>query len=60
MNDFFYEARGKEKIRELQNEGKRSQWFHRSSAPKAGLSPAASKLIFALLGTLGLLGLLVR
>jgi hypothetical protein len=34
MNQFFYESRGKEKMKDLQEEGMRSQAFHRSGAPK--------------------------
>ena len=60
MNQYFYESRGKEKIKELQTEGQRSQSFHRSGVPRSGVSPAVSKLIFGLLGALGLLGLLAR
>lgn len=60
MNHFFYESQGREKVRNLRQEGIRSQAFHRSGAPKLGLLRGLPKLILALLGTLGLLGLLVR
>jgi len=60
MNQFFYEQRGKEKVKNLLNEGQRSQAFYRSGAPKLGLLRGVPKLIIGLLGVLGLLGLLVR
>jgi hypothetical protein len=60
MNDFFYESRGKEKIKELRNEGQVSQSFYRSRSPKPGLAPSVSRLVLGVLGILGLLGLLVR
>jgi hypothetical protein len=37
MNQFYYESRGKEKMRELLQEGQRSQAFHRSGARSQGL-----------------------
>jgi len=60
MNQFFYEQRGKEKVKNLLNEGQQSQAFYRSGAPKLGLLRGVPKLIIGLLGVLGLLGLLVR
>ena len=60
MNQFFYESRGKEKVRELRNEGTRSQAFHRSDAPRLGLLRNLPKLILMLLGILGILSLLVH
>ena len=60
MNQFFYESRGKEKIKDLQEEGMRSQEFYRSGAPKLGLLRVLPKLIIGILGILGILGLLVR
>jgi hypothetical protein len=60
MNQFFFETRGKEKVKDLLNEGQRSQAFHRSGAPKLGLLRGLPKLILGLLGILGILGLLVR
>jgi hypothetical protein len=35
MNQFFYEARGKEKLRDLINESMRSQVAKKSAAPTA-------------------------
>lgn len=60
MNQFFYEARSKEKVRDLRKEGMESQAFHRSGAPKRSLINGLPKLIFVLLGILGILGMLVR
>jgi hypothetical protein len=60
MNQFFYESRGKEKIKDLMKEGMRSQEFHRSGSPKLGLLRGVPKLLLGLLGMLGLLGLLMR
>ena len=51
---------GKEKVRDLQNEGLRSQSFHRSGAPSLGPLRGLPKLVLGLLGILGLLALLVR
>lgn len=60
MNQFFYESRGKEKLKDLMAEGTRGQAFHRSGAPNNGLLGGLPKLILILLGTLGILELLVR
>ena len=60
MNHFFYESRGKEIIKNLQEEGMRSQAFHRSAAPKLGVLPGLSKLFIGILAMLGILGLLGR
>ena len=60
MNHFSYDVMRKEKVRDLQQEGIRSQLFHRSGAPKLGLLPGLPRLILTLLGILGLFSLLVR
>jgi len=60
MNDFSYESRAKEKIKEMIAEGMRSQEFHRSGAPKLNLLRGLPKLALSVLGILGLLGLLIR
>ena len=60
MNQFFYEQRGKEKIKDLMGEGQRSQAYSRSGAPKPGLLSGLPKLILILLGILGILELLVH
>jgi hypothetical protein len=60
MNHFSYDVMRKEKVRDLQREGIRSQEFHRSGTPKLSLSRGLPKLLLTFLGILGLLGLLVR
>ncbi len=60
MNYFSYEVLAKEKIKDCQDEGLRSQAAYRSGAQKLGLLPRLPKLILGLLGILGILGLLVR
>jgi hypothetical protein len=60
MNHFSYDVMGKEKVRDLQREGVRSQAFHRSGAPKLGMLRGGPKLILMLLGIFGILGLLLR
>ncbi|HEX5944296.1 MAG TPA: hypothetical protein VFY66_18585 [Anaerolineales bacterium] len=60
MNHFFYESSSKEKIEGLRKEGMNSQAYHRSGAPKLGRIGGLPKLALALLGALGLLGLLIR
>jgi hypothetical protein len=60
MNHFFYESSGKQKVKDLLNEGQRSQAFQRSGAPKLGLMRGVPKLAMALLGILGLLSLFFR
>ena len=59
MNQFFYESRGKEKVKDLMREGQQSQAFHRSGAPKVG-GGAVPKLVAGLLAILGLISLLMR
>ena len=60
MNYFFYESRGKEKVKDLLKEGQRSQSYHRSGAQKLGLLHGLPKLILGILGILGIQGLLGR
>jgi hypothetical protein len=60
MNHFFYESSGKQKVKDLINEGQRSQAFLRSGAPKLGLLRGVPKLAMVLLGILGLLSLFLR
>jgi hypothetical protein len=60
MNHFSYEIMGKEKVKDLQEEGMRSQAFHRAGAPKPALLRGLPRLALTLLGILGLLGLLGR
>jgi hypothetical protein len=60
MNHFFYESNGKQKMKDLLNEGQRSQAFHKSGAPKLGLLHGLPKFAMVLLGILGLLSLFLR
>lgn len=60
MNDFFYESRSKEKIKEVMEEGLRSQAYYRSGEPKPNLLRGVSKLILLILGILGVLELVLR
>ena len=60
MNEFFYESRGKEKIKDLRKVGMNIQEFHRSGAPKLAILRGLPKLMLILLGLLVLLGLLIR
>lgn len=60
MNHFSYDVMQKEKARELQAEGLRSQAFYRLDTRRRGLLPALSKLAISLLGVLGLLSMLLR
>ena len=50
MNQFYYETRGKEKIRELQAEGIRSQAYHRTGAPRMGIFHGLQKLLKVIQG----------
>jgi len=59
MNQFFYESRGKEKVRDLLQEGQQSQAFERSGAHKLGLLNGPPKLILIVLGVLGMLEFLI-
>lgn len=59
MNQFFYESRGKEKVKDLMKEGMGSQAYNRSGASKPSLLYRLPKLILILLGLLGILELLV-
>jgi len=60
MNHFSYEVMGKERVKDLQGEGMRSQAFYRSGASRIDLFRGVPKLILSLLGILGILGLLAR
>ena len=54
MNQFYYEHRAKEKVRELLQEGQRSQAFHRSGARSLGLfSQLKAALVRVLSGKAG-------
>lgn len=60
MNHSFYESRTKEKIKELRNEGQRSQAAYRSGSPSPVLPSTVIRFVLTLLGVLGLLALFVR
>ena len=60
MNDFSYEVMTKEKVKDLQEEGMRSQAFYRSGSSELSLLRGLPRLILMLLGSLGLLELLIR
>jgi len=58
MNQYFYESRGNEKIKELLREGQTNQALRRSGAPKLQLQRRVPKLALVLLSILGMLTLL--
>jgi hypothetical protein len=60
MNQFFYESRGKEKIKGLLEEGMRSQALNRSGPAKTGILHNLPKLALMILGLLGVLGILLQ
>jgi intracellular sulfur oxidation DsrE/DsrF family protein len=60
MNQFYFESRGKEKVRELLNEGVTSQLHHRSLVRKSLFSQGLVKLIVIVLSILGIAELLVH
>ena len=57
MNEFFYQSRGKEKIKELMKEGMRGQALQRAGGAKRFVFNL-SKLALMLLGVLAILNLL--
>lgn len=60
MNQFFFESRGKEKIRDLMKEGMTSQEYHRSGAARHGLLHRLPRLILIALIIAGFLGIILR
>ena len=60
MNQFFFEMRGKEKVKEWMDEGMTSQALHRSGAGRYGFFHGLPKLILILAGILGLISLIGR
>ena len=60
MNQFFFETRGKEKVRELMTEGMRSQAYYRSGASKGNLLSRLPKLILIILVILWIMQMIVR
>ena len=49
MSQFFYEQRGKEKVKGLLEEGQRSQAFYRSGASKLGFLHSLQQMILRFL-----------
>ncbi len=60
MNQFFYEQRGNEKLKELRAEGMRSQAARRAGSPGAKRSRNLSSLALIVVIGLGMLLLVVR
>jgi hypothetical protein len=60
MNHSFLEGRSKEKVRDLLEEGQRSQAVYRSGTRNSRLLPSLPKLILFLLVSLGILSVLIR
>lgn len=60
MNQFFYETRGREKVRELMQEGMRSQSCRRCGISKAALLHGFPRTALIILGILNALELLTR
>ena len=60
MNQFFYESRGKEKVKDLMKEGMRSQALKQSGAARTGLAHSLPRLVLTILGLLSILGTLLR
>ena len=57
MNQFFYESRGKEKIKDFMEEGMRGQALHRVGKPRRFVFNL-SKLALTFLGLLAILNLI--
>jgi len=60
MNQFFFETRGKEKVKELMNEGMTGQALSRSSFRRPSFLSRIPKLILVLLAVLGVLQIIVK
>lgn len=60
MNQFFYESRGKEKVKGLLEEGLGNQAYRRSGIAKPGILRGLPKLALTILGLLSVLGILLR
>ena len=60
MNQFFYETRGKEKVKELMDEGMRSQALRKSGEARYGFFRGLPKLILILASILGFMSLIAR
>jgi hypothetical protein len=60
MNQFFYETRGKEKVKSLMEEGKQSQTLQRSKGTKSSIVHNLPKIVLTLIAILGVAELLLR
>jgi hypothetical protein len=60
MNQFFYETRGKEKVKGLMEEGMRSQALRHSGAARSGVLRNLPRLALTILGILVVLGILIH
>jgi hypothetical protein len=60
MNQFFYETRAREKVREVMKEGLTSQELHRSGVSRNGFLQGMPRLIVITAIVLGVLGLIIR
>jgi len=60
MNQFFFESRGKEKVKDLMNEGMTSQAHRRSRSRRSSFLSRIPKLILVILGILWILQMIVR
>lgn len=60
MNQFFFESRGREKVKDLMNEGMTSQAYRRSGASRGSLLSRLPKLFMIVLVILGILQMVVR
>ena len=60
MNHFSYEVFAKEKVKGFQEEGLRSQAYHRSGASSFSLLRGLPKFILVILGILGIVELFAR
>jgi hypothetical protein len=59
MNQSFYENRTREKIKDLLDEGQRSQGYYRSGSRKSGMRAVLPELSLILIGILGALVILI-
>ena len=60
MNQFFYETRGKEKVKSLMEEGMQSQSLRGSKGTKSSIVHNLPKIVLILIAILGVAQLLLR
>lgn len=60
MNQFFFEIRAKEKVKDLLDEGQRSQAFYKSGSPQLSILRGLPKTILLLATILGILAWVIR